>query len=141
MSELDQDLAGNTADEAHDDTASLDDEIELTPEPTEAETLKIMMRQFMKMFTMDKGYLTMNMINKTNWADENSIWTYIFKETPPPNFYTVFKIFDFIDKKMKATNWTETNQKALTEAVFEPPKIVNKILQAMCQITGVQYLT
>ena len=86
MSELDQEQAGNTADEAHDDTANLDDEIELTPEPTEAETLKIMMRQFMKMFTMDKGYLTMNMINKTNWADENSIWTYIFKETPPPNF-------------------------------------------------------
>ena len=55
MSELDQEQVGNTADEAHDDTANLDDEIELTPEPTEAETLKIMMRQFMKMFTMDKG--------------------------------------------------------------------------------------
>ena len=141
MSELDQEQAGSTADEAHDDTANLDDEIELTPTPTEAETLKTMMRSFLKMFTMDRGYLTMNMMNKSNWADENNIWTYVFKEMPPPNFDTVFAIFDFIDKKMKAINWTETNQKALTEAVFEPPKIVNKILQAMCQITDVQYRT
>ena len=139
MSELDQEQVGSTADEAHDDPANLDDEIELIPTPTEAETLKTMMRSFLKMFTMDKGYLTMNMMNKPNWADENNIWTYVFKEMPPPNFDTVFAIFDFIDKKMKAINWTETNHKALTEAVFEPPKIVNKILQAMCQITDVQY--
>ena len=107
MSELDQEQAGSTADEAHDDPANLDDEIELTPTPTEAETLKTMMRSFLKMFTMDKGYLTMNMMNKPNWADENNIWTYVFKEMPPPNFDTVFAIFDFIDKKMKATNLTK----------------------------------
>ena len=56
MSELDQEQAGSTADEAHDDPANLDDEIELTPTPTEAETLKTMMRSFLKMFTMDRGY-------------------------------------------------------------------------------------
>ena len=98
MSELDQEQAGSTADEAHDDPANLDDEIELTPTPTEAETLKTMMRSFLKMFTMDKGYLTMNMMNKPNWADENNIWTYVFKAMPPPNFDTVFAIFDFIEK-------------------------------------------
>ena len=56
MSELDQEQAGSTADEAHDDPANLDDKIELTPTPTEAETLKIMMRSFLEMFAMDKGY-------------------------------------------------------------------------------------
>ena len=35
MSELDQDQAGTTADEAHDNPGTLDDEIDLTPAPTE----------------------------------------------------------------------------------------------------------
>ena len=73
MSELDQDQAGTTADEAHDNPGTLDDEIDLTPTPTEAEILKTMMRSFLKMFSMDKGYLTMNMMIKPNWSEENNI--------------------------------------------------------------------
>ena len=56
MSELDQDQAGTTADEAHDNPGTLDDEIDLTPAPTEPKILKTMMRSFLKMFSMDKGY-------------------------------------------------------------------------------------
>ena len=54
MSELDQDQAGSTADEAHDNPGTLDDEIDLTPTPTEAEILKTMMRSFLKMFSIGR---------------------------------------------------------------------------------------
>ena len=141
MSELDQDQAGATADEAHDNPGTLDDEIYLTPAPTEPEILKTMMRSFLKMFSMDNGYLTMNMMINSNWGVENTIWTNVFRTMPPPNFDTAYAIFAFVDKKMKDINWTETNQDALTDAVFEQPKIANKILQAMCQITEVEYLS
>ena len=58
MSELDQDQAGATADEAHDNPGTLDDEIDLTPAPTKPEILKTMMRSFLKMFSMyTKTYL------------------------------------------------------------------------------------
>ena len=68
MSELEGDQAGATADEAHDNDGTLDDEIDLTPAPTEPQILKKMMRSFLKMFSMDKGNLIMNMMTNSNWG-------------------------------------------------------------------------
>ena len=80
----------------------------------------------------------MNMMTNSNLGVENTIWTHIFKDMPPTNFNTAYSIFAFVDKKMKDTDWTENNQDALTEAVFEQPKITNKILEALYQITQVE---
>ena len=80
----------------------------------------------------------MNMMTRSNWGVENTIWTHIFKDMPPTNFDTANSIFAFVEKKMKDTDWTEQNQDALTEAVFEQPKITNKILEALYQITQVE---
>ena len=49
---------------------TLDDEIDLTPAPTEPQILKKMMRSFLKMFSMDKGNLIMNMMMNSNWGVE-----------------------------------------------------------------------
>ena len=84
MSELDKEQAGATADEAQ-DNETLDDEIELTPLPTEAQILKKMMRCFLEMFSMDKGNLIMNMMTNSNWGVENTIWTYIYRDMPLRN--------------------------------------------------------
>ena len=133
MSELDKEQAGATADETQ-DNETLDDEIELTPVPTEPQILKKMMRSFLDMFSMVKGNLIMNMMTNSNWGVENTIWTHIYKDMPQRNFDTASSIFAFVDKKMKDTDWTVENTDALTEAVFEQPKITNKILEAMCQL-------
>ena len=111
----------------------------MTPVPTEPQILKKMMRCFLDMFSMDKGNLIMNMMTNSNWGVENTIWTYIYKDMPQRNFDTASSIFAFVDKKMKDTDWTEENTDALTQAVFEKPKITNKILEAMCQVTQVEY--
>ena len=123
MSELDKEQAGATADEAQ-DNETLDDEIELTPVPTETQShLKKMMRCFLEMFSMDKGNLIMNMMTDSNWGEENTIWTYIYKEMPQRNFDTVRSIFAYMTKKIQDTDWTEENTDPVEQAVFEKPKI------------------
>ena len=108
MSELDKEQTGATADEAQDNETH-DDEIDLTSMPTEAQILKKMMRCFLEMFSIDKGNLIMNMMTDSNWGEQNTIWTYIYKDMPQRKFDTASSIFTFVDKKMKDTDWTEEN--------------------------------
>ena len=102
MSELDREQAGAIEDEAQDNDTP-DDEIELTPVPTETQShLKKMMR-------------------RTPFGPT-------YKDMPQRNFDTVRSIFAYVTKKMHETDWTEENTDAVKKAkpCLRSPKSLNQ---------------
>ena len=58
---------------------------------------------------------------------------------PKKNFDTVRSIFAYMTKIIQDTDWTEENTDAVEQAIFEKPKITKPIIEAMCQVTEVEY--
>ena len=44
-------------------------------------------------------------------------------------------------KVVQETDWNQGNANALEDAIFDTPKIKKNILEAMCQSTGVNYMS
>ena len=44
-------------------------------------------------------------------------------------------------KVVQETDWNQGNENALEDAIFDTPKIKKNILEAMCQSTGVEYMS
>ena len=57
------------------------------------------------------------------------------------NYDTARSIFAHMTKMIQDTNWTNENSNAVKQAVFQKPKITKQTIEAMCQVTGVEYRT
>ena len=44
-------------------------------------------------------------------------------------------------KIKQETDWNQGNSDGLEEAIFDKTKITKPIIEAMCQVTGVEYMT
>ena len=83
----------------------------------------------------------MTVINDSNWDKNNNIWTFIYKDKPLRNYDTVRTIFAYMTRIIQETDWNQGNSDVLEEAILDKPKISMPIIEAMCQVTGVEYMT
>ena len=144
MSELVNDNAGKTDDNETDDPEIIEDEIDTTmtaAEITGQSTLNIKIRSFLELFAVDKNNLILTVINDSNWDKTNNFWKFIYKERPLRNYDTVKTIFTYMTKVVLEMDWNPSNSNALEDAIFDKPKINKHILEAMCQTTGIEYMS
>ena len=115
MSELDNENAGATDDSEVDDIELINDEIDTTmmaAETTGQKSLKMKIRSFLELFTVEKDNLVLTVINDTDWDKNNNFWAFMYKEKPLRNYDTVRNIFAYMTKMIQVTDWNQEKSDA-----------------------------